>query len=235
MSESPRSMLGSTKTDLEEVSSKLGSQLGGQLGSRLTPKLTRSTSRSRKVSAVSSGYVGPVAGAEVGDSAAMQTTLAAALCMGLDGAKWTEEKFETSKEVLTAILINIVRKEQGGVSPLDFNGKQIVIMDGASEHKIMKTFNIAIEFHSRESFLKDWKKFKGNSEFVLGKGDNLLLLKSVEGNILCCLNSTDDVCPTFTVGNVDGGFFQIRLRAVFDGKSQAGAKVLPEMNHDRSY
>ena len=81
-------------------------------------------------------------------------------------------------------------------------------MDKASEEKLMKTFNIAITFLNRESFSKEWKKGKATSEFVLGKGQQLLFIKSVEGNILHCQNSQDENCPSFTVGNVDGGFYR---------------------------
>ena len=186
-----------------------------------TPELQRSNSRSRKVSAIRSPSASSFLKEE--DEAVVQTTIARAIVSGLSGAKYTGEKFETNQDVLTAILLNIVRKEQGaGISPIDFNNKVIVLMDLDSEKNIMKTFNLSISFQSRESFLKEYKKYKGNCEFVLGKGDELLFLKSVEGNVLYCINSSADTCPTFTVGNVDGGFYRVQLNPMVGGLGAGG-------------
>lgn len=203
-----------SKTDLDSVFSKLGgtpcSQRKTSKNSR--PEIHKPLSRSRKVSAaaMASAFVGSASGEE----ASVQTTLAEALCCGLSSGKWTEASFETSKEVLTAILLNIVRKRDVGVGPMDFHGKSIVIMDQGSEQKAMRTFNVSIMHQTRESFLKERQKCKGNSEFVLGKGESLLFLKQVEGNILHCVSPAEDACPTFTVGNVDGGFFRVQLYLV---------------------
>ena len=180
---------------------------------------TTGTSRSRKVSTVN--FTGAAQ-----DDASVQKTLAMALCSGLSSAKWGEVVFETSQEVLTAILLNVVRKERGvGVSSLDFHGKVIVLVDLASEKLSMKTFNINVVYQTRESFLKEWKKFKGNSEFVLGKGSQLLYLKSVEGNILSCMTSGSATCPTFTVGNVDAGFYRVQLKGIVGIGDEGGAEV----------
>ena len=83
-----------------------------------------------------------------------------------------------------------------------------------------------VEFDSlRSSFLKEWKKFKGNSEFVLGKGSQLLYLKAIEGNILHCMTSGAASCPTFTVGNVDAGFYRVQLKGVVGIGDEGGAEV----------
>ena len=204
--------------DLDAVARKLNNRLARP---ELQPRApsTTGTSRSRKVSTVN--FTGAAQ-----DDASVQKTLAMALCSGLSSAKWGEVVFETSQEVLTAILLNVVRKERGvGVSPLDFHGKVIVLMDLASEKLSMKTFNINVVYQTRESFLKEWKKFKGNSEFVLGKGSQLLYLKSVEGNILSCMTSGSATCPTFTVGNVDAGFYRVQLKGIVGIGDEGGAEV----------
>ena len=177
-------------------------------------------SRSRKTSSTVNFMGGAV------DDVSVQKTLAMALCSGLRCAKWGEVAFETNQDVLTAILLNVIRKDRGlGFSPLDFNNKEIVLMDLASEKLSMKTFKINVAYQTRESFLKEWKKFKSNSEFVLGKGTQLLYLKSVEGNILSCMTSGAATCPTFTVGNVDAGFYRLQLRGIVGIGDDKGAEV----------
>ena len=214
-------MLCSNKVDLDAVARKLTSRMNSKPD--LQPKAPSTSGvscRSRKVSTVVN-FTGAAQ-----DDASVQKTLALALCSGLSSAKWGEVVFETSQEVLTAILLNVVRKERGvGVSPLDFHGKVIVLMDLASEKLSMKTFNINVVYQTRESFLKEWKKFKGNSEFVLGKGSQLLYLKSVEGNILSCMTSGAATCPTFTVGNVDAGFYRVQLKGIVGIGDEGGAEV----------
>ena len=188
----------------------------------MTPKSPSisGTSRSRKTSSTVNFMGGAV------DDVSVQKTLAMALCSGLRCAKWGEVAFETNQDVLTAILLNVIRKDRGlGFSPLDFNNKEIVLMDLASEKLSMKTFKINVAYQTRESFLKEWKKFKSNSEFVLGKGTQLLYLKSVEGNILSCMTSGAATCPTFTVGNVDAGFYRLQLRGIVGIGDDKGAEV----------
>jgi len=216
------SLPGSTKVDLDAVARKLNSPSRLNSRNEMMPKSPSisGASRSRKTSSTVNFMGGAV------DDVSVQKTLAMALCSGLRCAKWGEVAFETNQDVLTAILLNVIRKDRGlGFSPLDFNNKEIVLMDLASEKLSMKTFKINVAYQTRESFLKEWKKFKSNSEFVLGKGTQLLYLKSVEGNILSCMTSGAATCPTFTVGNVDAGFYRLQLRGIVGIGDDKGAEL----------